>query len=100
MRFDSNVVPLGRHEVTPEIAAENWTWFLLHFYDEDADVLRVELSVPVEFVPRRTGKNPERGVVTKFDPRLILPPIPLGDNIEDEDEDEGDDGINIDVSRR
>ena len=39
--------------------------------------------------------------MTRFDPRLILPPIPMGsDNMEDEDEDEGDDEIDIPVDRR
>lgn len=100
MRFDSNVIPFGPREIRPEITLGRWTWLLLHFYDEVADELRIELSVPVEFT-RKQGTDNERGTVTCFDPRLILPSIFLGSTaaIEDDD-DEGDDEIDISVDRR
>jgi hypothetical protein len=98
MRFDSNIVPLGPRELRQAIARGPLTWLLLHFYDESADELRVELSVPVEFT-RKTGTDAERGTVTRFEPRLILPPIPLGENAEIEDQDD-DDEIDIPVDRR
>jgi len=99
LRFDSNVVPFGRREVKREIAPIRWTWLLLHFYDEAADELRVELSLPVEFT-RKSGTDHERGTVSRFDPRLILPPIRLGSDAEIKDDDEGDDEIDIPVDRR
>jgi len=102
MRLDSNVVPFGAREVRPDVLPDRLTWFLLHFFDERKDELRIELSVPVEFT--RTSKTgTERVMVTRFDPRLILPPIHLDDAIrddEDEDEDEGDDQIDIQIPRR
>jgi hypothetical protein len=100
MRLDSNVVPFGAREVRPDVLPDRLTWFLLHFYDEKHDELRIELSVPVEFTRIRTRGGSERVVVTRFDPRLILPPIPLDDSIRDEDEDEGDDQIDIQIPRR
>lgn len=99
LRFDSNVVPFGPRESRPEITLRRWTWLLLHFHDESADELRVELSVPVEFT-RKSGTDNERGTVTRFDPRLILPPVPLGSDASIEDHDEGDDDIDIPVDRR
>jgi len=100
MHLDSNVVPLGVREVSPDVSPDRLTWFLLHFFDERRDELRIELSVPVEFA--RTSKTEsERFLVTGFDPRLILPPIHLDDAIrDDEDEDEGDDQIDIQIPRR
>ncbi len=40
--------------------------------------------------------------MTRFQPRLILPPISLAHNaqIEDDEEDEGDDQIDVPVDRR
>jgi hypothetical protein len=101
MRFDANVIPFGPREPRPETTPSVLTWLLLHFYDEPADELRLELSVPVEFT-RTRGTDNERGTVTRFDPRLILPSIALAADaaIRDEDEDDGDDEIDIPVDRR
>jgi len=99
MRLDAKVIPFGLRELRPENVPGRLTWLLLHFYDERADELRVELSVPVEFT-RKRGTDNERGTVTRFEPRLLLPSIQLDDNAEIEDEDEGDDEIDISVDRR
>lgn len=99
MRFDANIVPLGRKELRLEIARGPLTWLLLHFFDESADELRLELSVPVEFT-RKSGTDAERGTVTRFEPRLILPPIPLAENTDTEGEDDDDEEIDIPVDRR
>ena len=99
MRFDANIIPFGRLESRPEVAPRCLTWLLLNFHDESADELRVELSVPVEFT-RKRGTDHERGTVSRFEPRLILPSIPLGSSAEFEDDDEGDDDIDIPVDRR
>lgn len=78
------------------------TWLLLHYWHEDAmtgrDELRLELSVPVEF---SRNPNNDRGFITRFEPRLILPTIDLGqtdDHVNDEDG--GDETIDIEISRR
>lgn len=98
MLLESNVIPFGAKEVRPDAIRGRWTWLLLHFYDESADEIRVELSVPVEFDRKRPGNG--RGIVTHFDPRLILPPIVLDASTDIEDEDEGDDEIDIPIDRR
>lgn len=75
-------------------------WLLLVHHDEQAEEIRVELSLPVEFT--RTP-NSERGFVTAFEPRLVLPVIPLKDDpAVDRGDDQGeDDGqIDVPVSRR
>jgi hypothetical protein len=100
MRLDSNVVPFGAREVRPDVVPDRLTWFILHYLDESEDELRVELSVPVEFTLIRTRGGKERVLVTHFDPRLILPPIHLDDAIREDDEDEGDDQIDIQIPRR
>jgi hypothetical protein len=73
-------------------------WLLLTYFDEAAEELRLELSVPVEFVPKPTGK---RGHVVAFEPRLKLPSIALAAvaDIEHEDEDDGGQ-IDVPVARR
>jgi hypothetical protein len=73
-------------------------WLLLVYYDESAEEIRVELSLPVEFT--RTPKS-ERGYVTAFEPRLILPAIPLADIADFGREDNDEDGqIDVPVARR
>lgn len=99
IRFDSNIVPLGPRELQQEMARGPMTWLLLHFHDESAEELRVELSVPVEFT-RKSGTDSERGTVTRFEPRLTLPPIPLGVEAEIEEEDDDDGEIDVPVDRR
>jgi hypothetical protein len=96
MRLDEKVVSLTGEKV-PGLAGPV-TWFLLHYFDERRNELRVELSVPVEFTTN--SGDSERGMVTAFDPRLKLPPISLADEADIEDEDEGDDDIEISVERR
>lgn len=72
-------------------------WLLLAFFDELEDEIRLELSFPVEFSTK--GKKKKRGYVTAFEPRLILPSIPLvGDAEGREDDDEGQ--IDVPVARR
>ncbi|MBA3430643.1 MAG: hypothetical protein H0U16_04070 [Actinobacteria bacterium] len=101
IRFDSNVIPFGPRERQREKAPQRLTWLLLHCFDVFANELRVELSLPVEFTPKG-GTDHESGAVTRFQPRLILPPISLAHNaqIEDDEEDEGDDQIDVPVDRR
>lgn len=87
-------------------------WLLLHHVHRDAitgaEELRLELSVPVEFYRPKPGSD--RGLITRFAPRLILPAILLeesallGESLDDQmtdDRDEGDNGtIDIDITRR
>lgn len=76
------------------------TWFLLHFYDEDAAEIRLELAVPVEFaISSGTGET-ERVVATHFESRLPLEPIMLESaDVENEAEEEADE-IDFPVTRR
>jgi hypothetical protein len=98
MSFDAATHPAFAPGLLPGLT----TWLLLHYWHEDPltgqDELRLELSVPVEF-----SRNPhsDRGFITRFEPRLILPSIALG-QVEDhlEDEDDGDETIDIEISRR
>lgn len=91
--FPSNVHPMFAEMSTPDTR----TWTLLHFFDKAAEELRLELSVAVEFSKMKNG----RGIVTRFDPRLILPAVDLSGRTESrDDEDEGDDQIDIAVTRR
>ena len=99
MRLDPKIVPLGWREAGVKAVPGRWTWLLLHYYNEPANEIRLELSVPIEFT-RKRGTDTERGTVTRFEPRLFLPPIELTDNTEVEDDDEGDDEIDIPVDRR
>lgn len=98
-RFDSNIVPLSRHEVLASTMRAPATWLLLTYPDEFAGELRVELSLPVEFT-RKSGVDAERGAVTRFAPRLVLPSIPFVDEASIHDEDQGDDEIDIRIRRR
>ncbi len=94
IRFATEVHPQFADKPMPGMQ----TWLLLHFFDEQAEELRIELSVPVEFT--RTPKS-ERGFVTKFDPRIILPAVPLvQDTSIGRDDDDDDDQIEVPVGRR
>ncbi len=58
-----------------ETLAQMTIWLLLAYYDEPAEEIRLELSLPVEFT--RTPKS-ERGYVTAFEPRLIAGTAGMG----------------------
>lgn len=93
IRFAAEIHPSFAENALPGMQ----TWLLLHYFDEPAEELRLELSLPVEFT--KTPKS-ERGSVTRFEPRLILPSIPLVDDAVMMDDDEGGDEIEISVERR
>lgn len=97
MRLDAEVIPFGPNEIRPDAPLARLTWLLLHYYDAIAQEVRLELSVPVEF--HRNGDS-DRGTVTAFDPRLILPAIPLADDASIREDDDGDDEIDIPIDRR
>jgi hypothetical protein len=81
-----------------ETLAQMTIWLLLAYYDESAEEIRLELSLPVEFT--RTPKS-ERGYVTAFEPRLILPAISLAPTADISGSNDGEDGqIDIPVTRR
>jgi hypothetical protein len=73
-------------------------WLLLAYFDDLEEELRLELSFPVEFSSK--GKKKRRGFVTAFRPRLILPSIPLLDDVGLGDDDEEDGQIDVPVARR
>lgn len=94
IRFAAEVHPQFADSPLPGIE----TWFLLTYFDEREGELRLELSVPVEFT--RTPKS-ERGHVTKFDPRIILPAVALVDDASiGRDDDDGDEQIEVPVNIR
>lgn len=73
-------------------------WLLLHFVDPLANEIRSELSLPVEFRSTADGK---KGHVTRFEPRLILPPIARDELASPEREDDDDDDLlDIPIARR
>jgi hypothetical protein len=73
-------------------------WLLLVYYDELNEEIRLELSLPVEFT--RTPKG-QRGFVTAFEPRLVLPAISLVETADISNDDEDEDGqIDVPVARR
>lgn len=66
------------------------TWLLLFYWDESADEIRVELSLPREMN--------QQGYVTAWVERIILTPIPLSSRpIESHQADSGDEDTNIDI---
>ena len=77
------------------------TWFLLHHYDEDAQEIRLELAIPVEFTPNRADASDqdERGIATRFESRLPLESILL-DSPQIGDEEEPEEEIDVPVNRR
>ena len=102
LRFDSNVVPYGANEPRLDEQTGSWTWLLLHYHDEWAEELRSELSAPIEFAVKNESTS-QRGLVTRFKPRLILPAIPLSDSAEGEDDEDGNQVLTrggLDVPRR
>jgi len=66
------------------------TWLLLFYWDESAEEIRVELSLPKEMN--------QQGYVTAWHERIILTPIPLPSQPSQADQpDSGDDETNIDI---
>jgi hypothetical protein len=102
LSFDPKVI--GTSSKVALLHKDVVTWFLLHHYDEEAQEIRLELAVPVEFVvtgPSSSGED-ERVVATHFESRLplesILLEIPeIGD---DQEQDEAPEEIDVPVSRR
>jgi hypothetical protein len=90
-RLDPSASPLFREDAPPA----TMTYLLLHYYDEDVQEIRQELSLPVEF--DRAGSKSKRGFVTRFEARMILPPIPM---VELPDDGDSDDGFEIPIERR
>lgn len=74
MRFPAEVHPDFAPPVDPDLV----TWILLSHYDREANEIRIELSRPVEFTksPGAAGQK-NRGHITHFEPRIILPTISL-----------------------
>jgi len=98
LRLRTNVLAFDRRKTHTATSTGRWTWLLLHHHDERQAEIRVELSAPVEFDGAEEGRD---GTVTQFEPRLILPPISLlSANPADEEEDDGDEDIDIPISRR
>jgi hypothetical protein len=73
-------------------------WLLLTYFDELEEEIRLELSFPVEFSTK--SKKKKRGFVTAFEPRLILPSIPLVEDQAGRDDEDEDGQIDVPVARR
>jgi hypothetical protein len=65
------------------------TWFLLHFMDEDAGSIRIELSLPAEM--------DDDGHVIRWRERVILRSVPIAPNpsLNEDSDDDGDDEIPV-----
>jgi hypothetical protein len=90
----SNISPLRKDAVT---------WFLLHFYDDAAHEIRLELAVPVDFMVTASDGSGEdsRVVATHFESRLPLEPILLEvDGLDGENATEETEEIDVPVRRR
>jgi hypothetical protein len=76
------------------------TWFLLHYYDAKDKEVRIELSRGMKFASY--GSRRDHGVVSHFDPRILLDPIDVASGINEEQGQEtaADDQIDISVTRR
>jgi hypothetical protein len=97
MRFSAEVHP----DFAPDIDPELVTWLLLSHHDRSANEIRIELSKPVEFTksPGAQGEK-NRGHVTRFDPRIILPAISLEPIAVIDDEHSEPAPIEVPVQRR
>jgi len=99
LAFDPKII--GASSKVAPLHKEVVTWFLLHHYDEDAQEIRLELAIPVEFIVSSGTGEDERVVATHFESRLPLEPILLETpQVGGEDEEEAEDEIDVPVSRR
>jgi hypothetical protein len=96
MRFPAEV----HADFAPEPDPPHETWLLLSYFDIAVNEIRLELSVPVEFTKSpgvQGAKN--RGHVTKFFPRIVLPTISLAP-VASVGEDQISEPIEVRVTRR
>jgi hypothetical protein len=102
LSFDPKVI--GEASKVALLHKDLVTWFLLHHYDEDAQEIRLELAIPVEFVATSAASTDlgERVIATHFESRLPLESILLESaEIEDNQEQgEAEEEIDVPVSRR
>jgi hypothetical protein len=106
LAFDSKLMGSASNVVL--LHEEAMTWFLLHYYDEAAQEIRLELAVPVEFVVTASNSSGEdrRVIATHFESRLPLEPIlleigELGEETEGgTPEEEAAEEIDVSVRRR
>jgi hypothetical protein len=66
------------------------TWLLLHYFDDDAHEIRLELSLPERL---------EAGRVTKWRERIVLAPVPFTRTVEASTEEPSDE-LDVPVRRR
>ncbi len=76
------------------------TWFLLQYYDANDKELRIELSRGMKF-KSSVGRS-DHGVVSHFEPRILLDPIDVANGVPDAQDQEtaADEQIDIPVNRR
>ena len=78
-------------DVAAERSAAVTTWFLLYYRSQD-DLLRAELSVPVQIN--------DRGVIGGWRERILLPPRSFGAELKKPLDAGGDDGVEFDIAAR
>ncbi len=86
----ASIIPLAGLVPEPVDEAKLQTWLLLHYYDREQHTIRAELSLPDAM---------HDGWIYSWDPRIMLQPITFSPDVKRND-DNGDDGIEIDVRRR
>jgi hypothetical protein len=81
----SLLAPAAVVEASPEM------WMLLHFHDEDASEIRLELSLPATI---------EGGFITSWTERIVVAAEPFDGLDKDRPAEDDDDDIDFDVRRR
>lgn len=84
-----------------EVVAPMVTYYFLHYFDEKAEEIRSELSIPTH-ITMPTPKS-KKGMIDEFKSRLLLPPVAMtkaADLDQDDEETQFSEDLDIQVPRR
>jgi len=96
LSFDDLSNARAREDGLPSVE----TWFLLQYYDAKEQEIRIELSRGMKFTSSMSRRD--HGVISHFEPRILLDPINVANGVTDEQNEEAaaDEPIDIPVNRR